>query len=98
MHALNDATEVCFNQSPHDSYYISLKKNSCTYRIIVSAPNGTAPGSSLSNLGVVFTCPVEPGNCEGLLGDSGGTDRRLFDIDGESHQMSSSIPDWISYI
>ena len=83
---------------PRSKYYMVILLFWCTimqnkfilsHRIIISAPNGTAPGSTLSNLGLVFTCPVDPtaGGCEGLQGDSGDTDRRLFDTDGGFHAI-----------
>ena len=63
----------------------------CTYlffRIVVSAPYGQAPGTQLPRsdnddpTGVIYTCPISPGQCEGLTGDGTGDDRRLFDVDG----------------
>ena len=45
-------------------------------RIIVSAPNGTAPGASVPNTGLVYSCPVNPGQCSPLSG-------KLFDTTGE---------------
>ena len=49
------------------------------YRIVVSAPNGTAPGGVIPNTGLIFTCPLQPGECEGLTGNRQGNDNRLFD-------------------
>ena len=57
------------------SLYIFL----CSYRIVVSAPNGTAPGGVIPNTGLIFTCPLQPGECEGLTGNGQGNDSRLFD-------------------
>ena len=53
-----------------------------TRRIVVSAPNATASGAQVDNTGVVYTCPILPGECSPLLGDSQGADRRLYDTDG----------------
>ena len=50
-----------------------------SYRIVVSAPNGTAPGGVIPNTGLIFTCPLQPGECEGLTGNGQGNDNRLFD-------------------
>ena len=58
------------------------------FRIVVSAPYGQAPGTPLQRssdddpTGVIYTCPINPGQCEGLTGDGTGDDRRLFDVDG----------------
>ena len=56
-------------------------------RIIVSAPNGTADSSSAEpNTGVMYTCTVTPstnGECQPLIGDGTGADRRLYDREGE---------------
>jgi hypothetical protein len=46
-------------------------------RIIVSAPKGTAPGGSVPNTGLVYSCPVNPGTCSPLPG-------KLFDTTRES--------------
>ena len=46
-------------------------------RIVVSAPKGTAPGGSVSNTGLVYSCPVNPGPCSPLPG-------KLFDTTRES--------------
>lgn len=51
----------------------------CSYRIVVSAPNGTATGGVIPNTGLIFTCPLQPGECEGLTGNGQGNDNRLFD-------------------
>ena len=51
----------------------------CSCRILVSAPNGTAPGGVVPNTGLIFTCPLQPGECEGLTGNGQGNDNRLFD-------------------
>ena len=59
------------------------------FRIIVSAPYGQASGTQLPRTssndptGVIYTCPISPGLCEGLTGDGTGDDRRLYDIDGK---------------
>ena len=58
------------------------------FRIVVSAPYGQAPGAVLARTsvdeptGVIYTCPIGPGQCEGLTGDASGDDRRLYDVDG----------------
>lgn len=55
-------------------------------RIVVSAPKLTVPNSAVSATGAVYTCEVNPvteGQCEGLMGNGMGVDRRLYDIDGE---------------
>lgn len=55
-----------------------------TFRIIVSAPNGTAPdGTAVDNTGLLYLCPIIQGDCEPLNGDNGGPDRKLYDIDGQ---------------
>ena len=46
-------------------------------RIIVSAPNGTAPGASVPNTGLVYSCPVNPGQCSPLPGKLFDTTRKL---------------------
>eukprot|EP00731_Ephydatia_muelleri_P004035 Em0002g211a len=36
-------------------------------RVLIGAPNGTAPGSAVNNTGLVYVCPVtNPGTCAGL--------------------------------
>lgn len=60
------------------------------FRIVVSAPYGQAQGetvrlarsTTLQATGVIYTCPLNPGSCEGLRGDGAGEDRRLYDVDG----------------
>jgi len=61
------------------------------FRIVVSAPHGQAEGAMLarnpndptnSATGVIYTCPIEPGECEGLRGDGTGADNRLYDVEG----------------
>ena len=58
-------------------------------RIIVSAPYGQASNATLQRTnsddptGVIYTCPIIPGGCEGLTGNGNGDDRRLYDVDGE---------------
>ena len=32
--------------------------------------------------GVIYTCPIGPGQCKGLTGNGNGDDRRLYDKDG----------------
>ena len=55
---------------------------------MVSAPYGQAAGTQLPRTvnddptGVIYTCSVGPGQCEGLTGDGNGNDRRLYDVDG----------------
>ena len=57
---------------------------------MVSAPYGQASrtqlprANNLDSTGVIYTCPIGPGNCVGLTGDGNGYDRRLYDLDGES--------------
>ena len=57
----------------------------------MGAPYGTYPGgipdlpassTAEPEAGLVYQCPVT-GYCEGILGRSAETDRRLFDGDGE---------------
>ena len=57
---------------------------------MVSAPYGQAHnayleriGSRLRSTGVIYTCPINPGQCEGLTGDGTGHDQRLYDVDGQ---------------
>ena len=55
---------------------------------MVSAPYGQAAGTQLPRTvnddptGIIYTCPVGPGQCQGLTGNGNGNDRRLNDIDG----------------
>ena len=35
-------------------------------RIVVSAPKGTVPEGVVPNTGLVYSCPVNPGNCSPL--------------------------------
>lgn len=63
----------------------------CTYRIIISAPNGTTPGGAVPNTGLIFTCPVQPGNCVGLMGDGQGVDNRLFDAEGTQGESTCTF-------
>ena len=58
---------------------------------MVSAPYGQAQGAALNRdpseptssvTGVVYTCPIEPGSCDGLRGDGTGPDNRLYDTAG----------------
>ena len=55
---------------------------------MVSAPYGEASGAVLVRTndtdptGVIYTCPIGPGQCKGLTGNGNGNDRRLYDIDG----------------
>ena len=54
------------------------------YRLIVSAPAGSAPGGVLKRTGLIYTCPVTSGECTGLVGNVyNPTDGRLFDVEGE---------------
>ena len=62
------------------------------HRIIVGAPNGTASGSSVDNTGLIYMCPVNPGQCSGLTGSGTGSDRRLFDTAGKASLPSDSYP------
>ena len=56
--------------------------------MVVSAPYGQAPNAVLQRTnnddptGVIYTCPISPGRCEGLAGDGTGDARRLYDVDG----------------
>ena len=53
------------------------------HRIVVSAPAGSAPQSVLQRTGVIYTCPITPGECTGLVGNtSNPNDNRLFDTEG----------------
>lgn len=47
----------------------------------MSAPELTVPESSVSNTGAVYTCPVNMGECNGLIGNGNGADNRLFDTE-----------------
>lgn len=58
-----------------------------THRIIVGAPNGTAAGSPVDNTGLIYSCPVNPGQCSGLMGSGTGSDRRLFDTAGKASKF-----------
>ena len=50
----------------------------------MGAPGATAQGgSAVSRTGLIFDCPVAPGNCDGLTGDRTGADNRLFDTEGK---------------
>ena len=61
------------------AHFITVQFFALIYRIVVSAPNGTAPGGVIPNTGLIFTCPLQPGECEGLTGNRQGNDNRLFD-------------------
>ena len=37
----------------------------------------------VNNTGLVYVCPVTPGECEALTGSGSGNDIRLFDYEGE---------------
>ena len=39
-------------------------------------------GREVNYTGLVYSCPVEPGTCEGLMGTGNGNDMRLFDSEG----------------
>ena len=55
-----------------------------TFRIIVSAPNGTAPGgTAVDNTGLLYLCPITQGDCVPLNGTNNGLDRKLYDRDGQ---------------
>ena len=66
----------------------TLKSIHFCFRIVVSAPYGQAPNAVLQRTnnddptGVIYTCPISPGRCEGLAGDNTGDARRLNDVDG----------------
>lgn len=71
------------------------------HRLLVGAPLGTYPGGVLGlptssperETGLVYQCRVA-GECEGILGNNAGNDRRLFDGDGEyllQHDASCDI-------
>ena len=49
----------------------------------MSAPNGTAMGGAVDNVGVLYRCPVGQGSCTPLLGDGTGADTRLYDTAGK---------------
>ena len=56
--------------------------NLYTFRVIVSAPNGTAPSvNSVDNTGLLYLCPILQGDCEPLNGDNSGADRHLYVTD-----------------
>ena len=69
-------------------YSVKLDVYYMIFRIVVSAPYGQAPGTPLQRssnndpTGVIYICPISPGQCEGLTGDGTGDDRRLYDVDG----------------
>jgi len=58
-------------------------------RIIISAPLGRAnelEDTRVDAKGVIYICPILPGNCTGLMGNrqsDNENDRRLFDTDRE---------------
>jgi hypothetical protein len=72
-------------------------------KIIVGAPNGTFPGGltlpgvdaseALNHTGLVYVCPITPGDCEALTGNGTGNDIRLFDYEGNSINMLVSLQD-----
>ena len=67
-------------------------------RIIVGAPMGTFPGglpltdpgqSAENQTGLVYSCPVQPGVCEGVRGDTSITAQ---DIDANMATVFSNLP------
>ena len=90
-----------------NSYTLLLANKVCTLelifpcRIIIGAPNGTFPGGlpltdpgqmAESQTGLVYSCPVLPGDCEGIQGnisiysscpDNDKSDRTLTSVDIE---------------
>ena len=65
-------------------------------RFIVSAPYGQASNAVLQRTdsddptGVIYTCPIIPGRCEGITGNGNGDDRRLYDVDGEYLNLANA--------
>ena len=59
----------------------------------MGAPNGTFPGGlnlagidgseAVNDTGLVYVCPITPGDCEPLSGTGSGNDVRLFDHEGQ---------------
>ena len=54
----------------------------------MGAPRGTYPGGLMSlpdngtaenQTGLIYNCPIQPGDCDGLFGNGAGNDLRLFD-------------------
>lgn len=68
--------------------YIYVHVGVWFFRIVVSAPYGQASNAALRRTstddptGVIYTCSISPGQCEGLTGDGIGEDQRLYDVDG----------------
>ena len=61
------------------------------HRIIVGAPRGTYPGGlslpengmAENQTGLIYDCPIQLGDCNGLFGSGSGNDLRLFDPEGK---------------
>lgn len=60
------------------------------HRVLIGAPRGTYPGGlnltdpelqATNNTGLVYSCPIGPGECEGVRGDSSRYIGEGVDID-----------------
>ena len=75
---------------------LSLSLPSC--RIIVGAPSGTFPGGLGFNdpgaqraerSGLVYTCPIQPGTCDGVRGDT----TRYLGVPDAQDNNANLVPD-----
>ena len=68
----------------------------------MGAPAGTYPGgldlpnapNATNMTGLVYLCPVNPGDCEGLRSNETDNDRRLFDDEGMFVYLWERIGYW----
>ena len=76
LHYENTLSLLLFSWCVHHNYILNYL-SAC--RIVVSAPNGTAMNAMVNNTGVLYTCPVQQGECTPLRGNEEGNDRYLYD-------------------
>ena len=50
-------------------------------------------GREVNYTGLVYSCPLVPGTCEGLMGSGRGNDKRLFDSEG----TYTVLVDWFAW-
>ena len=79
-------------------YSLLVSANILYCRIIVGAPMGTFPGGlpltdpgqpAENQTGLVYSCPVQPGVCEGVQGDTSITAQ---DIDANMATVFNNLP------
>ena len=72
-----------------------LHSLSLSPRILVGAPSGTYPGGLpvppdvnvsgvVNRTGLVYACPITPGDCDSVSGNGVGNDVRMFDYEGKT--------------